>query len=99
MINGLLNYVKKDIVLRNTLILVLINGLFLLVYKLVNPHKDIERFYKENNSYKYYLLQFATSVLLISFMLNSKYIVGVILKNGVSNIMNTDLVKNIKRSY
>ncbi len=87
MLHRMYKHIKRNVVLRNTIILVLINGLFLSVYKLINPNKEIERFYKSTSPHKYYLLQLATSILLVSFVFNARHLGSSVITMGKNAII------------
>lgn len=94
MLGVMFRKIKSNAIYRNTIIIVLINGLFLMIYKLINPNKEIERFYKETSPERYYLLQLATSILLVSFVFNARYLVSSFMKAGGNMLL--PKLKNVK---
>lgn len=75
----------KDPMFRNTLILLIINGLALLAYHKANPGKNVERYYMENNQmFKFYAVKFAYTALFVSFLVNMRYLSRECLKQGVA---------------
>lgn len=77
----------------NTFIIVAINGIALLFYHKKNPNKDAERYYHANEKHKYYLLKFAYSILFISFVFNTRYLVSTCLKIGLKHSLKMFLPK------
>lgn len=64
---------KRNLI--NTLLIVIVNGIALLVYHRVNPNKDIERFYHQNDKIRYYFLYTAYTVIMISFAWNVRHFI------------------------
>lgn len=60
--------------MKDSIILSITSGIFLLAYKLYDSNKDMERHLHENDLHLYYLLQFAILVLTFSFFFNGRYI-------------------------
>ncbi len=87
MLREALLILRRNIVVRNTFIIVLINGVSLLLYRMINPNKEIERFYKDTSIQKYYMLQLATSILLVSFVFNARYLLSFFFKIGSKKIL------------
>ena len=76
--------------LRNTILIIVINGIALYAYHKVNPTKEIERFYKDQEeTHKYYLLKFAYSILFISFIFNARFLAITCFKIGSAKIMSS----------
>lgn len=59
-------------ILRNSIIIVLVNGCFLLVYHCINKNKKIDVYYKSTCRVRYALLQITYSILFVSFILNAR---------------------------
>lgn len=71
---------RKKQVLINSFIIVSVNGITLLLYNYINPNKDIERFYHQNNRTKYYLLYLCYSIIMISFAWNIRNFLTTLIK-------------------
>ena len=59
----------------DSIILTIVSGLALGAYYLVDPNKDMERHLHKNETKKYYVLQLASAILLLSFAFNSKFLI------------------------
>lgn len=70
----------KSWILINSLIIIALCGLSLLVYHYINPNKDIERFYHQNDKMRYYMLYTCYSVLMISLAWNIRYFLTTLIK-------------------
>ena len=66
--------------MKDSIVIVIASAIPIAVYKFVDPNKDIERHYHRHEPIKYYLLQFAISILIMSFAFNARYIVFMPLK-------------------
>lgn len=66
--------------MKDSIILSVTSGVFLLAYKIYDSNKDMERHLHDTDLHLYYLLQFAILVLTFSFFFNGRYIIFEILK-------------------
>lgn len=61
--------------IKNIIIISIVCGSVLLVYKYLDPNKDVERFYHSHNKGLYYLHVFAYTILMLSFVTNLRVVV------------------------
>ena len=59
--------------------LIIPSGIAIISYYLYNPNNDIEKFYYENDQFRFYILKFSTTILYLTFVLNVKHIIVKIL--------------------
>jgi len=64
-----------------SIILTVLSGVSLLLYKLYDPNKDMQRHFHQNEKAKYYLLQFAVISLTLSLMFHGRHVVWFCLKH------------------
>jgi hypothetical protein len=57
------------------IISIILSGSALLGYKWIDPNKDMQRYFHKHARRKFYLLQLAYTVLLLSFAFNSRYVI------------------------
>jgi hypothetical protein len=58
-----------------SIIIVIVSAIPILFYRFIDPNKDMERHFHKNDRPRYYLLQFAYSVLVLSFAFHSRFVV------------------------
>lgn len=63
---------KTDI--QSTIIIIVLCGCTIAIYRYINPDKDIERFYYHHNKVYYYLLYLAYAILIMSLSFNIKFL-------------------------
>jgi hypothetical protein len=58
-----------------SIVAIILSGTALLGYKWVDPNKDMQRYFHRHARKKFYMLQLAYTVLLLSFAFNSRYVI------------------------
>lgn len=54
----------------------IISGIILLIYtQIIDPFRDIERYFHRHKKESYYMLQLALTTLFLAFVFNAKYVV------------------------
>jgi len=58
-----------------SIILTIVSGIAISAYYLIDPNKDMERHLHMHERKKYYVLQLASTILLLTFAFNSRFLV------------------------
>lgn len=79
--------------LSDYLITICICLVTILLYRYIDPNKDVERFYHWNNKYLYLLLNFVNVVIMVSLATNIKSLLSEIKKRYLKRGFNLDFIR------
>lgn len=67
---------EAQLIFVSTISIIIVNGLVLLYVKYMDGNKDAERYYRQFEPLKYYILKFCYSIITISFAFNMRYLIS-----------------------